>query len=96
MKNTKLNIYLPIILSVVMVVGILIGFKLAPISNFKHDQVLNFTRGNYNKISDVINYIEQDYVDSISRTDLNDNAIEAYLKNWILIHNIFHRHNWWR
>ncbi len=64
-----------------MIIGILIGFKLAPVSNFKHDQVLNFNKENYNKISDVINYIKQDYVDSMSRTDLNENAIEGILKD---------------
>ena len=64
MKINKL--YLPIVLSIVLVGGVLIGKYLNqyPTENY------NFLYSQSNKIDRIINYIETKYVDSIDRDEL--------------------------
>jgi len=81
MKKIKLNLRntLPIIISLVLIIGIYLGYKLAPISTYQHN-FLNFRNDQYNKVTEIINYIEQDYVDSVSRDQLTDDAIAGILE----------------
>jgi len=74
----RLTIYLPLILSLVLVAGIITGLKLAPVSMFNKN-VISFRSEHYNKVNDIINYILQDYVDSITRNNLTENAIQGIL-----------------
>lgn len=70
--------YIPILLALALITGIYIGKKLSP--NISPDNGLNYHSQRYNKLSDIINYIEQDYVDSIQREKLTKEAISAILK----------------
>ncbi len=81
MKKIKLNLRntLPIIISLALIIGIYLGYKLAPISTYQHN-FLNFRNDQYNKVTEIINYIEQDYVDSVSRDQLTDDAIAGILE----------------
>jgi len=81
MKKFKLNLQnlLPIIISLVLIIGIYLGYKLAPISTYQHN-FLSFRPDQYNKVTEIINYIEQDYVDSVSRDELTDDAIAGILE----------------
>lgn len=81
MKKIKLNLRntLPIILSLVLIIGIYLGYKLAPISTYQHN-FLSFRNEQYNKINEIMGYIEQDYVDSVSREQLSEDAISGILK----------------
>ncbi|HOX78113.1 MAG TPA: S41 family peptidase [Bacteroidales bacterium] len=75
----RIIIYLPVILAFVLILGIWLGSKM----NFsKSGETQNpiFNRAaQHDKITDLINYVEQDYVDSVSREDLTVNAIEGVL-----------------
>jgi len=72
-------IYLPIILAVVLILGIWLGSKLSFVKNDKSENVLFVKPAHHDKITDLINYVQQDYVDSVSREDLTDYAIEGVL-----------------
>jgi carboxyl-terminal processing protease len=75
----RIYIYLPIILSLVLILGLWLGSRLSFVNNDKMDKVLFAKPTKHDKVNDLMNYIEQDYVDSISREDLNVNAIEGIL-----------------
>jgi len=78
-KNSKIQIYLPIAFAVVLIVGMWLGSIL--ISNSQAPGAF-FPMGNnsYSKLSDVLDYIVQDYVDTVDITDLETEAIRAMLK----------------
>lgn len=77
-KNSKTAIYLPLALALVLVLGFFLGIKMAPVTD--NDQGIFFVNPQrYNKLTDIINYIEQDYVDSVTRDQLESKAIEGIL-----------------
>ena len=78
-KNTKLQIYLPIAFSVVLIAGIWIGTNLTD-GNGGSTNVLQIGNQSYNKVSDIIDFIIEDYVDTVNFSKLEDDAIESMLK----------------
>ena len=76
MKNNRINIILPLLLALFLVGGMLIGNKLNRIS--EPDSFTVYPR--VNKISGVIDYITQEYVDSINRDALIEHTIPEILK----------------
>ena len=68
---------LPLLLSLAVVAGIIIGISLP--GRRTGSQQLGF-RAKNDKISTILNIIESDYVDSVNRNDLIDAAIPAILK----------------
>jgi carboxyl-terminal processing protease len=69
--NSKFRIiWLPILLGFVLAAGFYLGNKLTPPPGVS----------NYNKISDILDYIQQEYVDTINRTDLTDKSISKILE----------------
>jgi carboxyl-terminal processing protease len=80
MNNPKrITLYLPVILALVLILGIWLGSKLSFIKNDKIENVLFTKPAHHDKVTDLINYIQQDYVDSVSREDLTDYAIMGIL-----------------
>lgn len=76
-KNKRSTIFMPILLAAAIVAGIIIGLKLQ-----KNGTTHNFTiQPRADKLNGVINYIESEYVDSVSRHELVEVAIPAMLKN---------------
>ncbi len=75
----RIYLYLPIILALVLILGIWLGSKLSFVKNDKIENVLFVRPAHHDKVNDLINYIQQDYVDSVSREDLTENAIEGIL-----------------
>ena len=71
MNQTKFKIWLPFILGIVLAVGLFLGSKLTPAPE---------TNG-YNKLSDVLSYVKQEYVDTINSKTLVDGTIEKMLEN---------------
>ena len=65
-ENTKRSILLPFVLGIVLAGGIFIGSKL----------VIPAQKSSHNKISDVLDYIQQEYVDTINRDKLTEKTIE--------------------
>ncbi len=79
-NNKKIYIYLPILFSVIFILGIILGTKFASISSF-NNKIFSITSNKYNKVNTVINYIQQDYVDSVSKNDLEKEAINGMLQH---------------
>jgi carboxyl-terminal processing protease len=78
-NRSRFTIYLPIALAVVLILGIWLGSKLSFVKNDKAENSLFVKPAHHDKITDLINYVQQDYVDSVSREDLTDYAIEGVL-----------------
>jgi len=75
-KNKRLYVYLPIILSVIFILGMFAGRYLPSGSLvFIHNIPLN------NKLESIIEYIQEEYVDSVSKDELIELSIPAILQN---------------
>lgn len=74
-NNSKLGIFLPIIVAVAVVAGITIGRMLPPIPG-------NGLTGNPkgDKLNSIINIIEKSYVDTVNKAQLVETAIPAMLR----------------
>ncbi len=72
--------YLPIIFAIVLLAGIWAGKKLTPESQVSGG-MFTLSPEPYNKVSDLMSYIEGNYVDSVSREDLSEDAIEGILES---------------
>ena len=78
-KNSKLQIYLPIAFSVVLIIGMWIGSVLVgnpKVSNTLLPGGLN----SYNKLGDVLDYIVKDYVDTVDLSGLETVAVRGMLE----------------
>jgi carboxyl-terminal processing protease len=80
-NNRRIFIYLPIILSIVLILGIWLGSKFSYTNNGKMEKVLFVKPAVTDKVNDLIRYVQQDYVDSVSREDLTVDAIDGILEN---------------
>jgi carboxyl-terminal processing protease len=78
-NQRKIFIYLPIILAIILVIGIWIGSKLSYISSGKTETVIFDKPDDHDKLNNIITYVLQDYVDSVSRTKLTEDAIYGIL-----------------
>ncbi|MCB0804588.1 MAG: PDZ domain-containing protein [Bacteroidales bacterium] len=76
MKN-KFFIYLPLIFALVLIAGIFLGYKLSPVTVY--NRLIPVNANNYNKLADIIQYIEKEYVDSINRDDITEEGIQGIL-----------------
>ena len=72
-------IYLPLLFAIVLAAGIFLGHQFGPSSGTT--QLFNLNVAKYNKINDVINYILSDYVDSVSREQIEKEGIDGIMKN---------------
>jgi carboxyl-terminal processing protease len=74
----KLKIWLPFIFSALVALGIYIGMKMN--EPYRHtNSLFSFRTGQFNKINDIINYINQEYVDTVNQKTLVENTIEDML-----------------
>ena len=78
-NSTSKHKYLPIIFSIVLIVGILLGMLLA--GTLKNRNLFSSKRQTYDKVNDVINFALQDYVDTISIEKLQEKAISGMLQS---------------
>ncbi|MEI6697233.1 MAG: S41 family peptidase [Bacteroidota bacterium] len=78
-NSTPKHKYLPIIFSIVLIVGILLGMLLA--GTLKNRNLFSSKRQTYDKVNDVINFALQDYVDTISIEKLQEKAISGMLQS---------------
>lgn len=79
MNRPKFYIYLPIVFSLVLILGIFIGttFRLD-----KKQGVLSVdANDSYTKVDEILRYVEHEYVDTINRKDLVEKTIVAMLEN---------------
>ena len=79
MNRPKFYVYLPIVFALVLILGIFIGtsFHL----NDKFGIISVDANNKYNKIEEILRYIQQDYVDTIDSKQLVEKTIVAMLQN---------------
>ena len=77
----KRNAFLPIIFSIILILGIWIGYFLSlnfasGLNAFHHKK-----EGNGEKINSLLDYIEYQYVDTINKSDLAEKTVTAMLQS---------------
>jgi len=77
-SKNRFNVILPIILSIVFVGGVFFGISF--FRSFKAEKSSLYILPRTNKINTVINYIQSQYVDSVSIDKINEKAIISLLK----------------
>jgi carboxyl-terminal processing protease len=77
----KYNIFLPILLSLVLVIGIWLGYFLSKRINDGSAFNTNNRAGTTDKINSLLNYIEYQYVDSINKKDLVEKTVTSMLQS---------------
>lgn len=71
----KLNVWLPLLFAVVMILGMLIGFRLYPNVNPGGF----FKTGKLNRVQEVLDIINNQYVDTVHTDSLSEEAIQGML-----------------
>jgi carboxyl-terminal processing protease len=77
-KPKKKSIYQPIVFALLLILGVYIGTRIAKVSNFEQS-VFSLNSHTYNKLTEIINYIGQDYVDSVNKEELVEKSIVEML-----------------
>ncbi len=77
-SNKKLFIYLPFLFAITLIAGIFWGSRLVPVTS-QNSKLFHLNMNRYDKLSDMENYILQEYVDSVSREDLTREGINGIL-----------------
>ena len=68
--------YMPLIFSLLIVLGIILGLTIAKITADKKSPL---SQGKYDKIEDIISFVKLKYVDTVNTEQLTDQAIEKML-----------------
>ncbi len=79
-RNRQLFIYLPIAFALVLITGIILGTFMNQ-SQPTQQSLFPLGQSNYNKVDDIIRYIERDYVDTVDKSELEDDALWGLLEN---------------
>lgn len=78
MKNFRSSVYIPVLLAIAVVTGILIGNRLSTNSG---NRSMSMSLSRVSKLDAIIDLIQNSYVDSISTDTLVENTIPELLKN---------------
>lgn len=74
----KFKLWLPLLLASILALGIYVGMRLnEPYKSSR--SFFSFRTGQFNKINDVINYINNEYVDTVNQKSLVENTISELL-----------------
>jgi len=77
-KFKKISVYLPLIISIALVFGILIGLNVSRHQQLGGGGLLLYPKSD--KLNNVLKYIEEEYVDTVSPAKLTDETIITLLK----------------
>ena len=80
-RNSLRNIFLPLLLAIVLIVGILLGKMV----DFSSDEAVNSPRsgapiGSFSKLDEVLNALSTMYVDTIDKEKMVEKTIPEMLK----------------
>lgn len=75
----KIRVFYPIMFSLILILGIFIGFKLRDIQGYQHSYI--FAPERESTIREILNLTKTKYVDSVNTKDLKDDAIQAILSH---------------
>lgn len=79
--TSKINIFLPLLLSVFLIGGMLIGFKLKSTGGSTVGESISIISSSEpGRLEELIRYIESRYVDEVDRDKMTESAINALLK----------------
>lgn len=81
MNRPKFYIYLPVIFSLVLILGIFIGSTFGPNNSNRSGIIGTDGQNNFSKIDEVVSYVNNQYVDTIKTNDLIDKTIESMLQS---------------
>jgi carboxyl-terminal processing protease len=76
-KQTKSNPYMPVIYALVLSFGVMLGYIVNSVTAGKQSLLST----HYNKMEEILNYIDAKYVDTINRTQLTDKTIDKMLSS---------------
>lgn len=76
-NNSKRTVFFPILLALAIAAGIFIGKMLPADTDFRHRMSI---KSRSDKINNILNIIEANYVDTVNRYQLAESAIPAILK----------------
>lgn len=79
-KSGKLLIYLPIIVSVAVVVGFVLGANVNGTNSSSDPSIISFKHRNFNILNEIINYIDQEYVDTVKKDELIEETVQHLLQ----------------
>lgn len=79
-RNSRPYIYFPILFALVLILGIYLGTKLDFTRPQDTGKIFSLPQKRFNKLNEIINYIERDYVDSVSKNELVDLTISNLLQ----------------
>lgn len=80
-SNSRPYIYFPILFSLVLILGIYLGTRLDFSAPSESGNVFSMPQKRFNKLNEIINYVEQEYVDSVSKDELVDRTIRDLLQD---------------
>lgn len=75
----KITVYLPLLFALVLIVGMLAGLQLAPRAS-SGSPIYSINLSDYDKLSDILNLIERDYVDTVDIEATQEDAIKHVLE----------------
>ena len=75
----KSNIYFPLIFAIILIIGILVG-RTVSLSNAQTSFFPSITTRPFNKLTEVLNYITHEYVDSVGEKTLTESAINGMIQ----------------
>ena len=76
----KHNPFQPLLYAIILILGVLLGFKINQSSNLSL-MIPGMKNSGSGKMNQLLNYIEQEYVDTISKSRLTDEAITSLIQN---------------
>jgi len=81
-RQSNYRVYLPIAFALVLISGIIFGFFLQ--NSASHNKAISFITGNrsaYNKMNEIIHYVDNNYVDSVNQEHLETDAIKGMMND---------------
>ena len=79
MKNPR-YFYYPIVMALLLIAGVYIGARMKTYDNYSRP-LFSIKSPEFNKINEVLNYIQQEYVDTINNEQITDKAIRSIINN---------------
>lgn len=80
MNRPKFYVYLPIVFALVLILGVFIGSTFQ-LHNTASGMITVDGTNKFNKIEEILRYVEQEYVDTVNREQLVENTIVSMLQN---------------